>query len=240
MAAELALKGADTRRSFSISDCRGSPAWTCCAHARRSGNKTPVLILTARDAVEDRIKGLDRGADDYMVKPFDLHELAARLRALVRRSRGEAAPRLRVGEIELDPARACVSSAAGRSSFPPREFALLHELMLNAGPRAVARAIRRALYAWGEEIESNAIEVHIHHLRRKLAPELIRTVRGVGYLMPRRTSAGAPLTNRSPAPAYARWVPSRWCGLATAVYSYFDTRHEIDDCSMRTSRNRHP
>lgn len=152
---------------------------------RRGGDKVPVLILTARDRVEDRIKGLDGGADDYLVKPFDLHELAARLRALIRRSSGEAAPNLRVGEIELDPAVRCVSFRGQPVELSVREFALLQELMLNAGRVLSREQLAQRLYSWGEEIESNAIEVHVHHLRRKLAPELLRTVRGVGYLMPR-------------------------------------------------------
>jgi len=152
---------------------------------RHGGNKVPVLILTARDSVEDRVKGLDAGADDYLIKPFDLHELAARLRALVRRSSGEAAPKLRVGEIELDPAARSVSFRGRPVELSGREFALLQELMLNAGRVLTRDRLAQSLYSWGEEIESNAIEVHVHHLRRKLAPELLRTVRGVGYLMPR-------------------------------------------------------
>jgi two-component system OmpR family response regulator/two-component system response regulator QseB len=152
---------------------------------RAGGNRMPVLILTARDAVEDRVKGLDAGADDYVVKPFDLSELAARLRALVRRSRGEAAPTLRVGELELDPAARSVSYRGGAVELSQREFALLQELMLNAGRVLSREQLSQRLYSWNEEIESNAIEVHVHHLRKKLAPELLRTVRGVGYLMPR-------------------------------------------------------
>ena len=152
---------------------------------RRGGNKVPVLILTARDRVEDRIKGLDGGADDYLIKPFDLNELAARLRALARRSRGEAAPTLRVGELELDPAARSVSFRGQPVELALREFALLQELMLNAGRVLSLEQLAQKLYAWGEEIESNAIEVHVHHLRRKLAPDLVRTLRGVGYLLPR-------------------------------------------------------
>ncbi len=152
---------------------------------RRAGNKVPVLILTARDRVEDRVKGLDAGADDYVIKPFDLDELAARLRALVRRSNGEAAPKLRVGEIELDPAARLVRFRGRPVELALREFTLLEELMLNAGRVLSREQLAQRLYAWGEEIESNAIEVHVHHLRRKLAPELLRTVRGVGYLLPR-------------------------------------------------------
>jgi two-component system OmpR family response regulator/two-component system response regulator QseB len=152
---------------------------------RRNGNRVPVLILTARDRVEDRIKGLDGGADDYVIKPFDLNELAARLRALVRRASGEAAPTLRVGEIELDPAARSASFRGQPVELSLREFALLQELMLNAGRVLSRDQLAQRLYSWGEEIESNAIEVHVHHLRRKLAPELVRTVRGVGYMLPR-------------------------------------------------------
>lgn len=155
---------------------------------RNAGNKVPVLILTARDAVEDRIKGLDGGADDYLVKPFDLDELAARLRALVRRASGEAAPKLRVGQIELDPAARSVNYRDRPVELSVREFALLQELMLNAGRVLSREQLAQRLYAWGEEIESNAIEVHVHHLRRKLAPELLRTVRGVGYMLPREVA----------------------------------------------------
>lgn len=145
----------------------------------------PVLILTARDQVDDRVRGLDAGADDYLVKPFDLAELAARLRALLRRRHGSAVPVLKVGAITLDPAAHRVEFAGREVAVSAREFALLQELMLHAG-RVLSRAqLEERLYGWGEEVESNAIEVHVHHLRRKLAPEVIRTVRGVGYLMPR-------------------------------------------------------
>jgi DNA-binding response OmpR family regulator len=162
------------------------------ARLRRGGDKVPVLILTARDRVEDRIKGLDSGADDYLVKPFDLHELAARLRALARRSRGEAAPELRVGEIELDPAARRVRFRGEQVELSVREFALLQELMLNAGRVLSREQLAQRLYSWGEEIESNAIEVHVHHLRRKLAPELVRTLRGVGDLLPREVPGQGP------------------------------------------------
>ena len=152
---------------------------------RAGGNKTPVLVLTARDAIEDRIRGLDGGADDYVVKPFDLHELAARLRALIRRSAGDAAPVLRIGEIELDAAARRVVFKGAPVELPAREYALLHALMLGAGRVLTREQLAERLYAWGEEVESNAIDVHVHHLRRKLAPGVIRTVRGVGYVMPR-------------------------------------------------------
>jgi two-component system OmpR family response regulator/two-component system response regulator QseB len=185
VSAELALK--DTRYSAVVLDL-GLPRLAgheVLKRMRARADAVPVLILTARDAVEDRVKGLDAGADDYMVKPFDLHELSARLRALVRRAAGQAAPVLRIGEIELDPA-AHVARCQGRPlDLTAREFALLHALMLNAGRVLTRDQLAERLYAWGEEIESNAIDVHIHHLRRKVSPDRICTVRGVGYLMPR-------------------------------------------------------
>jgi two-component system OmpR family response regulator/two-component system response regulator QseB len=152
---------------------------------RADGRKVPVLILTARDAVDARVTGLDTGADDYVVKPVDIAELAARLRALVRRASGEATPALRRGSLELDPAEHRVVFRGRPVELSAREFALLHELMLNAGRVLSREQLEERLYPWGEEIESNAVEVHVHHLRRKLEPRLIRTIRGVGYLMPR-------------------------------------------------------
>jgi DNA-binding response OmpR family regulator len=154
---------------------------------RAKSNAVPVLILTARDAIDDRVKGLDSGADDYVVKPFDLDELAARLRALTRRGQGEAASILRVHDLELKPAEHRAQFRGKPVELSAREFSLLHELMLNAGRVLSREQLEQRLYAWGEEVESNAIEVHVHHLRRKLAPELVRTIRGVGYMMPRGT-----------------------------------------------------
>jgi len=145
----------------------------------------PVLILTAMDTVNDRIKGLDAGADDYLVKPFDMGELAARLRALIRRASGKTEPLLQIAGIRLDPAAHRVLYRDKPVDLSAREFALLHALMLNAGKVLSRAQLEEQLYAWGDEIESNAVEVHIHHLRRKLFPELIETIRGVGYLMPR-------------------------------------------------------
>ena len=155
------------------------------ARLRAKNERLPVLILTARDGVGDRIRGLDGGADDYLVKPADLHEIAARLRALVRRARGEASPKLRAGEIELDPASREATLRGVPVSLQPREFALLHELVLNAGRALSREQLEERLYAWGEEVGSNAVEVHVHRLRRKLGPDVIRTVRGVGYLVAR-------------------------------------------------------
>lgn len=143
----------------------------------------PVILLTARDTVGDRIQGLDNGADDYLVKPFDMGELAARLRALVRRAGGSTSPLLKANEIELDPAAHQVTSHGTPVDLSAKEFAVLHALMLNQGKVLSRTQLEEKLYAWGEEVESNAVEVHIHHLRRKLSPSLIETIRGVGYLI---------------------------------------------------------
>ena len=152
---------------------------------RARGDRTPVLVLTARDALADRIEGLDAGADDYVVKPFAFGEVAARLRALVRRSHGEAAPVLSAAGVTLDPGAHTVRWQGRQVEIPAREFEVLRELMLNAGRVLSREQLQARVYRWGEEVESNAIDVHIHHLRRKLSPELIHTIRGVGYLMPR-------------------------------------------------------
>jgi len=143
----------------------------------------PVLLLTARDTVDDRIQGLDSGADDYLVKPFDMGELAARLRALIRRASGNTSPSLCAGDVTLDPSAHAVTCRGNTIDLSATEFALLHALLLNAGKVLSRAQLEEKLYAWGEEVESNAIEVHIHHLRRKLYPELIETIRGVGYLI---------------------------------------------------------
>jgi len=150
---------------------------------RQRGSVLPVLILTARDTVDDRITGLDGGADDYLVKPFDMGELAARLRALIRRGNGQPASTLKLGEVELDPAAHSVCYQGQPVELSAREFAVLQALMLGAGKVMSRAQLEEQLYAWGEEIESNAVEVHIHHLRRKLYPALIETIRGVGYLV---------------------------------------------------------
>jgi DNA-binding response OmpR family regulator len=156
---------------------------------RALGLRTPVLVLTARDAVPDRVRGLDLGADDYVVKPVDLHELAARLRALVRRSHGQPQEVLKVQDIELDPAAHTVLKAGQPLSLPSREFDLLHALMLNAGRVLSREQLEQHLYSWGREVESNAVEVHVHHLRRKLGADRIHTVRGVGYTLLREAPA---------------------------------------------------
>ena len=150
---------------------------------RGRGQTLPVLILTARDATGDKIAGLDSGADDYVVKPIDLDELAARVRALARRSAGRATPLLQHGEIELDPAAHRVTLGGVPVELATREFSLLQALMQNAG-RVMTRAqLEASLYGWRDEPDSNALEVHIHHLRKKLGANVIKTLRGVGYLI---------------------------------------------------------
>ncbi|MBI2727805.1 MAG: response regulator transcription factor [Polaromonas sp.] len=158
--------------------------------ATRSRNiNTPVLVLTARDAVPDRITGLNLGADDYVVKPVDLHELAARLRSLVRRANGQSQGILHCGAVSLDPSARQVLHDGRAVALSLREFDLLHALMLHPGRVMSREQLEQQLYSWGYEVDSNAVEVHIHHLRRKLYPGLIQTVRGVGYIMPKEVIA---------------------------------------------------
>ena len=153
------------------------------ARLRGRGQPLAVLILTARDATSDKIAGLDAGADDYLVKPIDLDELAARVRALARRTAGRAAPLLQLGDLVLDPAARQVTLAGVQVDLSVREFSLLQTLMENNG-RVMTRAqLEGSLYGWRDEPDSNALEVHIHHLRKKLGTDRIRTLRGVGYMM---------------------------------------------------------
>ena len=155
------------------------------AAIRRAGILTPVLVLTARDAVPERIRGLDVGADDYVVKPVDLHELAARLRALVRRAAGQPQECLSAQDVVLDPAARSVRKAGELVVLSTREFDLLQAFMLRADRVLSREQLEQQLYSWGQEVESNAVEVHIHNLRRKLGAALIHTVRGVGYMLQR-------------------------------------------------------
>jgi two-component system response regulator QseB len=151
---------------------------------RRKGASLPVLVITARDSVADRVKGLDVGADDYLVKPFDLDELSARVRALMRRKSGRATPVIEVGALALDPATHVVTQGGKPVTLSRREFSLLHALMKQPDAPLSRAQIEESLYGWNEEIESNAVEVYIHSLRRKLGAEWIRNVRGVGYMVP--------------------------------------------------------
>jgi two-component system response regulator QseB len=148
---------------------------------RGRGVSLPVLIITARDAVSDRVAGLDAGGDDYLIKPFDLDELAARIRALLRRKSGRPAPLLEHLSVVLDPAGHRVTQQGNEVALSPREFTLLQLLMERPGMILSRAQLEERLYGWGEEVESNAVEVHIHGLRRKLGAQFILTVRGVGY-----------------------------------------------------------
>ena len=150
---------------------------------RAGGNSLPVLILTARDATEDRISGLDAGADDYLVKPFDLNELKARLRALLRRSAGRAKVLIEHAGVSLDPATQQVCYNGVPVILTPKEYRLLHELLAQPGKVFTRERLTQLLYGWDEEPESNTLEVNIYHLRKKLFNGLIRTVRGIGYLV---------------------------------------------------------
>jgi two-component system response regulator QseB len=148
---------------------------------RGTGSKVPVLILTARDSVNDRIRGLDAGADDYIVKPFDFDELAARVRAVLRRQSGRAENVVEHLGVTLDPASHEVTRAGAPVNLSHREFALLEALLERPGQVLSRAQLEERLYGWGEEVESNAVEVHIHNLRKKLGAEYIQNVRGVGY-----------------------------------------------------------
>jgi len=159
------------------------------AAMRRRGDARPVLVLTARDAVADRVAGLDAGADDYLVKPFDLDELAARLRALLRRGAGRAGPVIRSGEVELNPATREVRLKGEPVAVSPREFAVLEALLARPGVVLSRAQLEDKLYGWSDSVESNAVEVHIHALRRKLGAEFIRNVRGVGWMVARPAPA---------------------------------------------------
>jgi DNA-binding response OmpR family regulator len=148
---------------------------------RARGDHTPVIILTARDELGSRVRGLDAGADDYIVKPFELDELLARIRAVVRRQSGRAQPLQRAGAVTLDPSARQVTHAGTPVPLSAREYAVLEALMLRPGAILSRAQLEDRLYGWGEELESNAISVYVHQLRRKLGDDFIRTVRGVGY-----------------------------------------------------------
>ena len=151
-------------------------------HIRQQGDKTPVIILTAQDSVEQKIQGLDMGADDYMIKPFDLSELNARIRALVRRSQGRADTVIRYKNITLNPAAHSVMLDNEIVNIPRREFALLQKLIENQGQAISRDQLMQSIYGWEENVDSNVLEVHIHNLRKKLDASFIRTIRGIGYM----------------------------------------------------------
>lgn len=157
--------------------------------ARAAGVELPVLVLTARDAVEQKVQGLDAGADDYLVKPFELDELLARLRALLRRRAGRSSSEIVHGELVLDPAARAVRLAGQPVSLSTREFNLLLTLLQHRGRVLTRDQLTSGLYGWEGDVESNVLEVFVHNLRRKLGAGLIRTVRGVGYTVDRRQSS---------------------------------------------------
>lgn len=150
---------------------------------RQQGDRTPVIILTARDTIEDRIEGLDTGADDYMAKPFDLNELSARVRALIRRSQGRADTVIQYRNVSLDPSSHTVILDGEVVNVPRREFALLQKLLENVGHALTRDQLMQSIYGWDEDVDSNALEVHIHNIRKKLNANFIRTIRGVGYMI---------------------------------------------------------
>ena len=161
----------------------GASGFEVLQRLRRQGHRIPVLVLTARGEVADRIRALDGGADDYVVKPFDVNELCARIRALHRRGQGNAAPQLRHGDMVLDAAARAVTLRGEPVALSTREFGALRVLLENQGRVLSRQRLEDALYGWDDEVGSNAVEVHVHHLRKKLGNQLIRTVRGVGYII---------------------------------------------------------
>ena len=150
---------------------------------RRAGSKARVIVVTARDAIADRVAGLDAGADDYLVKPFSLEELAARMRALLRRDIAREDNVLRNGDLALDTGERTVTKGAAKVDLSAREFALLAALLERPGTALSKAQLEEKLYGWGEEVESNTVEVHVHNLRKKLGADTIRTIRGVGYVI---------------------------------------------------------
>ncbi|WP_291987189.1 response regulator [Candidatus Accumulibacter sp. ACC007] len=183
-AAELALTTTPYELLLLDLGLPGRSGLEVLARLRRSDNDIPVLIITARDAVTERIKGLDSGADDYLIKPFDLDELAARMRALLRRRSGRASPVIEHGDLRMNPATHELTQDGKPVALSAREFALLQALLEQPGAPLSRAKLEERLYGWGEEIESNAVEVYIHSLRRKLGSERIKNIRGVGYLLP--------------------------------------------------------
>lgn len=183
-AAELALATTSYEMLLLDLGLPGKSGLELLAQLRRAAHRIPVLVITARDSVADRILGLDSGADDYLVKPFDLDELGARMRAVLRRHAGRADPVIALGNLRMNPATHELTQNGQPIVLSAREFALLQALLEQPGVPLSRARLEERLYGWGEEVESNAIEVYIHSLRRKLGAECIRNIRGVGYLVP--------------------------------------------------------
>lgn len=181
--AELALATGDYSMILLDLGLPGKGGLDLLAELRDRSNPVPVIILTARDSVSDRIRGLDTGADDYLVKPFDADELAARIRALQRRQAGRATPLIEHGPLSLNPATRELYCHGVRVYLSAREYVILAALMERPGALLSRATLEERLYGWGEEVESNAVEVHIHNLRKKIGADQIRTVRGVGYML---------------------------------------------------------
>lgn len=158
------------------------PGLELLAELRQHGIKVPVLILTAHETIEDRVKGLDAGADDYLTKPFDLDELCARIRALQRRSQDRSTTEIRYGDITLDPAAHAITYQGEEVNIPRREFTLLRKLIENQGKVISRDQLSQTLYGWEDNIDSNALEVHIHNLRKRFGQDTIKTIRGIGYM----------------------------------------------------------
>lgn len=180
-AAELSLSSGDHDLAILDLGLPKKDGMALLATLRRLGNDLPVLIASARDTVQDRIAGLSAGADDYVLKPFDLDELVARVRALLRRHAGSGSPLLTVGSLSLDPARRSVTQHGHPVELSAREFSVLEALMQRPGAVVSRQKLEEAVYSWGDEVGSNAIEVHLHYLRKKLGAAAIKNVRGVGY-----------------------------------------------------------
>jgi two-component system response regulator QseB len=156
---------------------------------RKRGSDVPVLVLTAQDTSKDRVKGLDLGADDYMVKPFSIDELCARIRSVLRRAHGRSTPMLTHGDLVMDVSGRTVALDGENMELSAKEFAVLHQLLENQGRVISKGRLEEGMYDWESELESNAVEVYVHHLRKKLGKDLIRTIRGVGYVIDKETSS---------------------------------------------------
>lgn len=184
VAADLALSCEDYAMAILDVGLPRMDGFEVLARLRARGKTLPVLMLTARSDVKDRVHGLNLGADDYLVKPFDMDELEARLRAMMRRAAGQASPVIRHADLEVDPAARTIRQAGQKVEVSPREFAVLWALLLARGRVLSRTQIEEHLYSWGDTVESNAVEVYVHHLRKKLGQKIIVTMRGVGYFMP--------------------------------------------------------